>query len=463
MFSEIQQAKLLILYAPVFANCGIGTSIEALYREMEKRGWDVTIGLAWGEIFHNPRNFERFHPGLKTTWMDARTGSEEGRVQAIIRTIKKVKPSIVFHTYLNSAFEAARRLRAKGFPFQFVVANRGSMPEQAACLIENRDAIDYVTCVNRLSYLTMLSFKDAFPSDRIHYIPNGVPPPVAPPQRLEQGPKRVGYAGRLTKDKRFQDIFPFFRSLSDLNASIELWVAGDGSLAEEIKKLSNEFPGRVKYFGSLSRDELYRNFYPAIDVLIHFSPTEGWSLSIGEAMINGVVPVVSTFSGIYTEALLRPNHNALFFPIGDTDAAAKLVEALLRDPQCLTKLSNQAKELILHEFSLDQFGERWSKRLTSFLSKTSKAALPRKKVALLNREMRLEPYKEMLRRLLRRRFLHRYAGEEWPPLTCRNRELLEQVRMRMHAIEQDHKALVGPIDEASEVGKLQSMILRGTL
>jgi glycosyltransferase involved in cell wall biosynthesis len=460
MRSEIKQPKLLILYAPTVKSCGVATSIETIYRELGKRGWDVTIGLAWGEVFHDPRSFEYQHPGLKTVWMDARTGSEEGRVQAIVRTIKKVKPDIVLHTFLNSVFEAVRRLRAQGIPFQLVTANRGSLPEQAASMIENVDVIDHVICVNRLSYLVMASFSNAFPPGHIHYIPNAVPPPMVSSKRSGRTPKRVGYAGRLARDKRFQDIFPFFRSLSEHDPSVELWVAGDGELAGEIKVLMDAFPERVKYFGSLTRKALYQNFYPAIDAFIHFSPAEGWSLSIGEAMINGAVPVVSMFSGIYTEALLRPTHNALFFPVGDTDSAARLVATLFNNPERLIEISHRAEELLLQEFSPDRFGERWSETLTTMLSKASESVSSRDKAILPKKEMQWETYKEMLRRLLKRRFLHKYSGEEWPHFLCKQKDLIEQIQEKMATIEQTNKTLSGSIEETGDLEKLQSLVLR---
>lgn len=448
-------SKVLITYSPTLDVCGIGSFTRTLYGQLERKGWVATVALAWGQVFNDPRRFEALNAGIRTVRMDGRTGSEEGRIKAIARAIEKVNPSLVIHNNLNSGFEAVRRLRSKGMFFPLVVLNHGALPEHAACLLANQDVIDHVVCVNRLSSLVMSSVADGFPPERIHYIPNAVPGPTSASKRSTNQIKRVGYAGRLVEDKGFQDIFPFFRSLAKLDSFIELWVAGEGPLAAELKALGEEFPGRVKYLGNVTGDTLYRDFYPAIDILIHFSSSEGWSLTMGEAMANGVVPVTSAFRGVYTEALLREGYNALLFPIGDSDSASRIVFELLRNEEKLNEMSRRASEVILTEFTLEHFGDNWSSELSRFVEDYSTSRQSQKQNIYIKKSNR-ESYKEMARQLLRRRFHHQFATEEWPTYQSIDKQVVIKVEEKMNELEQKNLLSVG-INQACPERMIQAV------
>ena len=414
--------RLLLLYAPTLRTSGVATFTAGLCRIMEHHGWEVIVGLAWGTTYHDPRLFEEQHLDVKTIWMDARTGSEEGRIQAICRTIREARPQVVLHSCLDSAFAAVRRLRSAGRgDFTFCVVNHGSFPEHAASLLANRDVVDQVVCVSRWSYLALTSAGVALPGDRVHYIPNTVSSPTAPARTRQGSPPRIGYAGRLMPDKRFRDIFPFFRAVAAGNPATELWIAGDGPYADETRHFCGEFPGRVRHWGAVSREDLYTAFYPEIDIFINFSGAEGWSLAIGEAMAHGVVPVLSAFSGIFVEGLAQPNRTALILPTGDTDSAARLVGALLDNPDQLLTMSAEIRDLMTREYPMALFARRWAETLDGFLS--SPQLQP---ISTLTTDSRsgLESARERLRRLLRRRFPHRDPGGEWPHFSSKKHAVL---------------------------------------
>ena len=452
--------RLLLIYAPTLRVSGVGSFTAALARLMAEHGWEVTVGLAWGHTFHEPRLFEEEYPDIRTVRMDARTGSEEGRIQALCRTFTRVGPDVVLHSCLNSAFAAVRRLRAAGEGrFTFCVVNHGSFAEHAACLLGNRDVVDQVVCVSRWSRLALSSAGTLLPEERLHHIPNTVSPPTAPCRRKEGRPPRIGYAGRLMPDKRYRDIFPFFRSLAGANPDAELWIAGDGPHADETRSFCGEFPGRVRYWGAVSREELYAGFYPELDLFVNFSAAEGWSLAIGEAMTHGAVPVLSAYAGIFTEDVARPGRTALVFPTGETGAAARLAGALLDDPERLQAMSAAARDLMAREYPEGLFARRWSETLEACLA--SPRTLPPTS-AESERNPGVEGARERLRRLLRRRFPHRNPGGEWPHFSCRRYlELAGEIReaMARHERNAREKALAG-LDVTSSLNRLQAEILR---
>jgi glycosyltransferase involved in cell wall biosynthesis len=428
---------VLVLYYSCSAVCGVGTWVECLSNELERRDWRVVVGLAWGRRFHDPRRVERQRPSLKTVWMDGRTGTEEGRVQAVERTIRSVRPDVVVLACLDSTFEAVRRLRREGMRFRFVATNHGNCPEQAASLMGQRDVVDMTVCVGKLSAEVMSIGGAGYALDRIRHISNPVPLPTAVPE-AHRSPFRVGYAGRLDGEerKRVSDIGPFFEELSNRCPSAELWIAGNGPQEMEVRSMAGRFPGRVSCLGGLTRAELYERFYPLLDAYVNFSSNEGWGLSIAEAMAHGVVPVSSAFMGIRTEGLVHDGGNGLVFPVGDTNRAAVLVSDIFADPSRRSALSRRAAQDIREKYSPARFGDEWSRALAHCidlpdLPPSSEPGSLMCRSRWGGREASLE----RIRRFLRRRVPHASAGEEWPHYRCKDRSLAERLAFEMKAIE----------------------------
>ena len=421
--------KVLIIYQSSLAACGVGTWVEALAGELEQRQWDVTVGLAWGATFHDPRRVERFRPKLKTVWMDGRTGTEEGCIRGIERAIRQVKPDVVILTLIDAAFEAVRRLRYRGHNFRLIACNQNNFPQHAARFVQNRDVVDLAVCVGRVCADGLSRIPGGFSAERVRHIPNGIPIPESPPRDRTKATNRVGYAARLCGDpnKNASDLFPFFRALTRMHETAELWVAGEGELSAQVRLLEDEYPGRVKYFGRLSQADLYRNFYPHLDVFLNFAPYEGWPQSIAEAMAHGVIPVVSEYFGIHSEAVVRNNDTGEIFPVYDADRAAEIVAELLRDLERRRRMSENAAAEMRQGFSTEHLGQRWDQALNDALSLPGLTRPPRP--MSLDRRGRLglkETAIETIRGWLGRRFVHQSAGEEWRNFHCLDERLVAQ-------------------------------------
>lgn len=432
--AERVMKRALILYPSAIAACGIGTWVESLAAALPARGWDVTVGLAWGARFHDPAKVESFRPNLKTIRMDGRTGTEEGRIQAVMRTIRAVRPDIVILTVLDSAFEAVRRLRYAGdFSFRLVAVNHGNLSVHAASIKQNRDVIDLIVCVSRLSYYVMLAFANGSENNLIKHIPNAVQIP-AKRINIKHEVFRVGYVGRLGNDKRAGDITPFFKALHSKMQEVEMWVAGKGEQESEIAILSDEYPARFKYFGELDHHTLEQHFYPKLNLLVHFSPSEAWGFSIAEAMSYGVVPVTSDFRGLRADGLVLEGENGLVFPVGDVERAGDLAAGLLADRERLQRMSAAAAAHIRNHFSLDVFGAQWAEALEAGLALP---ALPRpSRPASLDAKGPLGlpwPIWERCRRIMGLQIAHASAGEEWPHFRCRDQQLIEEMEQALQA------------------------------
>jgi glycosyltransferase involved in cell wall biosynthesis len=334
---------------------------------------------------------------------------------------------VVLLTALDSGFEAVRRCRHRGDQFRLLVVNHGNLPEHAAALLQHRELIDRAVCVSALSYSAIAGYPGGFAPERLRHIPNAVAVPAAQRQRNPH-PPRIGSVGRLATEKRAGDIAPFFRALHERLPAAQLWVAGHGEHSPAMLALEHAFPDCFRYFGELDRGALERDFYPAIDLLVHFSPSEAWSLTIAEAMSFGVVPVTSAFRGLAAYGPVIEGENALVFPIGDVTQAAEMAVRLCEDHGLRNRLSSAAEARIRHGFSLNDFGESWSRTLDECLRLPALPA-PRRPASLDARGPLGLPWPlwERCRRALRRRVPHASLGEEWPHFRCTDVQLLSRM------------------------------------
>lgn len=426
--------RLLVLYASSSSVCGVGTWLDMLSDTLTARGWDVTVGLAWGRKFHQPVEVERARPGLKSIRMDGRGGTPLDRINAVRNTIRQVKPDIVLVTLLGDGLAAVELEKAVDCRLRAGVALHGNASNHLAACLEHAPMLDFVTCVNRSCETALRSLCNDPLGDRLHRLPNGVPKPVR--SELEHDresaddPLTIGFVGRLHNDKRVCDLEPLVAALRG-QIKFRLLVAGAGPGESIVRALEAADRQHIRYLGNMSQRELYETVYPRLDALVSFSPSEGWPMAIAEAMIHGVVPVCSEFSGIHTEGVLRHGDTGLLFPVGNADIAAQQIVRLARDFEMRDRLATRAAREMDGEYSIDRFGDRWDRVLRQCLEHPPRMSHPGSTCI---------PRPSLQDRLLRwmrgwrpGRGLFDTARGEWPPLHSRDESLRHAVLQALQA------------------------------
>lgn len=413
--------KLLVLYPSANRVCGVGTWLDSLIPGLEVRGWDVAIGLAWGRKFNTPAYVEQTHPAFRTYWMDGRTGTSAGRALAIAKAIRQIQPDIVLVTLLDDIFHALRYIPETSCKARFVVANHGNAPEHLARLIEQITQLDLVATVNRASFELLKARVPATLHGRLAYIPNCVSLPTRP-RSQDSSVITIGYVGRLGDDKRFLDVVEFLKYLP-VSLRYKLLIAGEGPHEEAARSLEAEGNGRVQYLGFIPKFRLYKEVYPQLDILISFSPSEGWPLGIAEGMACGAIPVVSEYCGIHAERVIQHQQTGLIFPVGRPDLAAHWVSFLARNPEARIAIRTNATSLMLREFTPDKFAARWSDLLTDCLQRPTVIRAPRASLALRLRKRTVEA----IRRRIHWYVPHSTARAEWPQFNTADTGLLSAI------------------------------------
>src|SRR6516164_7469697 len=101
---------------------GVETRQSRLAALLPERGWRAVFGLTQGNRFHDPGAFRKQFPGLDTVALDGRTGSREGRVLAVRRTLRKTRADVLMPGPLIDSFDAIRALKAEGSNLRCVLS-----------------------------------------------------------------------------------------------------------------------------------------------------------------------------------------------------------------------------------------------------------------------------------------------------------------------------------------------------
>lgn len=154
-------------------------------------------------------------------------------------------------------------------------------------------------------------------------------------------PLRLLFNGRLLHlQKRVLDLPEISRRLAEAGVRAQLTIVGDGP---DLPKLREAFScGRhlpIRLLGPRAPWEM-APLLASHDIFLQVSEFEGASVSLMEAMVAGLVPVVTgTASG--TE-LLESGRNALIAPVGDTAAIAAGIADLAANRARLPLLAGAA-------------------------------------------------------------------------------------------------------------------------
>lgn len=165
---------------------------------------------------------------------------------------------------------------------------------------------------------------------------------------------RVGYVGRVARyQKQIEDLPKFAAALRQRNIPAEINVVGDGPdhawLVGEVEQLG--LSDYVHFHGPLphatAMQELGRQH-----IFLLFSNFEGLPLTLLEAMIRGVVPVVTDLPSGISE-VVEDGVNGYVFPVGQVEKAVDRIAELMQCPQQYEK-KREAAMATAQEYSFER-------------------------------------------------------------------------------------------------------------
>jgi glycosyltransferase involved in cell wall biosynthesis len=199
-----------------------------------------------------------------------------------------------------------------------------------------------------------------FPATKITVIHNPLPPASAtPPQTypwqqsvidMGDGPVIVT-AGRLTPVKDHRTLLRAFALLRTRRPA-RLVIFGEGPLEDELHRYSSELGigGDVLFPGYVNDPHAC---YAVADVFVLSSTSEGFGNVLVEAMAAGV-PVVSTDAPHGPREILMDGQFGPLVPVGDAEALAAAISAMLHHPTSEALLKARASD-----FDLDRIADAY--------------------------------------------------------------------------------------------------------
>ncbi len=209
-------------------------------------------------------------------------------------------------------------------------------------------------------------FIDEHLHGRIRMIPHGVNRGQFFPKgtKLDPAAFQVLFVGFLGESKGADLLPDIFEKIATAISNASLTIAGDGplrgSLSAEFKKRGLQ--NRILFCGGTSSDqtaELMRTSH----VLLLPTNIEGFGIVIVEAMMCGVVPLVSRLTGI-TDQLVQQDKTGLLVSPKDVNGFAEAVKKIHDDNDLYQAMSINARKIASEKYSHETMVDRYESLFT---------------------------------------------------------------------------------------------------
>lgn len=278
------------------------------------------------------------------------TGGALALALALARVVRRERPDII-HSHNSSPLVATAlaTLFTGGIRLVHTEHGRSSTESRAARIalrLAGRRA-DHIVAVSH-DTAEWSRHRVGLPADRIIVIRNGVP--SGPPPRARD-PRRT-HAITVARLEKVKDIGTMLRAIPAIAARVpgfHLHIFGDGGERRSLEALSESLglTARVTFHG-MSND--VRTALAQGDVFLSSSVSEGISLTILEAMSNGL-PVVATAVG-GTPELVTDGLNGRLVAAADVTAFAAAVADVLAEPATAQTMGRASRHRAETEFSM---------------------------------------------------------------------------------------------------------------
>jgi glycosyltransferase involved in cell wall biosynthesis len=149
--------------------------------------------------------------------------------------------------------------------------------------------------------------------------------------RLPPDRPAILFAGKLTRQKRPDNLLLAFNRLLAEGHQATLLVAGSGDMEPELRSLAAAtLPQQSVVFAGFVNQRELPQVYAAADVFVLPAENESWGLAVNEAMCAGLPIVVSDQVGCAPD-LVKHGVNGYIVPTGDVGALADALVRLIAD------------------------------------------------------------------------------------------------------------------------------------
>lgn len=336
---------------------GVSAWIERMTVALPAYGWKVTTVTQALDARHLA-DWAGRHPRMQLAPLYGKFARLDAIEPALERYLDLVRPDVVVINGSYWMMPTLQRRKERGERLRAIGVCHADENGYYRPLAFYRQAFDHIVAVSR-TCLDRLGARGCGPA-RLTALPYGVPWAAALGPRAERGRLRVVYVGRLVQaQKRILDLARLVAVLNErrVNYRLDLVGAGpeEGVLREQVAAVDKE--GRVTFHGWLAAGQLPERVWRNADVLVLASAYEGLSMSMLEAMGNGVVPVVTRVESGVGE-VIREGETGFTYAVGDMPACAQWIALLASDRERLAEMSRAAWDCVRRNYSVEAHAER---------------------------------------------------------------------------------------------------------
>ncbi len=177
----------------------------------------------------------------------------------------------------------------------------------------------------------------------------------------DDNPLVIGTVANLSGDKDIETLLKAFANMVvETGYALSLRIIGDGPRTKALHELANHLDiyKNVHFMG-------FRKDVPEqlakFDIFVLSTRTEGFGISILEAMASGVPVVASRVGGV--PEIIADGKNGLLFDVGDVSALADKIVKLIEDDELRKLLVANAKDDVKRRFGCETMVSEYKKIL----------------------------------------------------------------------------------------------------
>ncbi len=224
--------------------------------------------------------------------------------------------------------------------------------------------IDFCLIISRRMKEQLL--QRGFPEGKIRYLPWILPceDTFSHTYSTKNQTLRIGYAGRVTiRQKRMDLLWETAWGLAEQGIDFRLEIAGHGDYLDTLKKLTEEkgLRDNIHFLGLIPREEISA-FWKRQDIMVSCSDYEGHSISQGEAMAAGAVPVITDVSGALDD--VEDGVNGFVVRPGSTGQLIEKLSFLYHHRELLPRMGERAYQIVKERNNEEQCRKLWEEILS---------------------------------------------------------------------------------------------------
>jgi glycosyltransferase involved in cell wall biosynthesis len=183
-------------------------------------------------------------------------------------------------------------------------------------------------------------------------------------------PPRFLFAGRIDPEKDPLTCLEAVERLAQKRLPVRLTLAAGTSLHPDYERKvfqkAESLNGLVKVGHKVPQSEMPK-MLGQHDVFVFISQMEGFPNALLEAMAAGLAVIATRCGG--PDEILVDGESCLIFPFGDADALAERMERLIKEPDLVIKLGQNARKLVEERFTIERYLDETEALLKSVMRK----------------------------------------------------------------------------------------------